>query len=338
MINFERDNAFSIEIKDPDNPDSCEAILNTLVLEDSLYLFKTNSIFRMLTADSIDPNRTELTTKHSYEKIMDIGCSSDYVARVLMQAEKLAPYMCNSDIDKERILSLVWAMNRLLLNCRKVVSDLEWHYKELVPKCNQIILDNQNSNVLPALPKVPELESKVRVFLTNAKLVLIDIFKFLSLFYSIPINDRNESHFNKHIDFLRDRLGSNNEIVKLLIQDLDWIRLLSELRNAIEHSGAGQYVEIENFSIKPGNRYSPPSWTYDLTKKLKVKKGPYDLLNELDVLCSNMMHLIEDLIVLVTLEKLEDHQIITLYKLDEQSIKTECPVRYDVTLKTNLVS
>ncbi|WP_229620022.1 hypothetical protein [Vibrio parahaemolyticus] len=338
MINFDRDNAFSIEIKDPDNLDLCEDILKTLVIGDSLYLLKKNSIFRMITADSIDPNRIELATKHSYEKIMDVGCSSEYIARILIQAEKLTPYLCNSDTDKERILSFVWGMNCVLLNCRKIVSDLELHYQELFPKCNQIILENQNKNVLPALPKVPELESKVRVFLTNAKLVLIDIFKFLSLFYSIPINDRNEAHFNKHVEFLIERLGEKNEIVKLLTQDLEWIRLLSELRNAIEHSGTGQCVEIENFSVKPGNRFSSPSWTYDLTKKLNVKAGPHDLLNDLDVLCSNMMHLIEDLIVLVTLDKLEKHPIIALYKLDEQSLKTECPVRYDVTLKKNVAS
>ncbi|PSW18666.1 hypothetical protein C9I94_24375 [Photobacterium swingsii] len=338
MRKFNRDSAFSIAVKDPDNLDKQEAILESLVIGDSLYLIKANSIYRMLTADSIDPERTELGTKHSYEKVADFGCSSEYVARVLMQAVKLVPFINSSDAEKDEILSHIWGLNSQLLNCRNVVSELEHLYQELIPKCNQIISGNQNNDFLPALPKVPELDSKVRVYLTNAKLVLIDTFKFLSLFYAIPINDRNESHFNKHVEFLNESLGADNEIVKLLAQDFDWIRLLSECRNAIEHSGEGQRIEVENFSIKPGNRFSLPVWTYDLTKKLKVKKGPHDLLNDLDVLCSNMMHLIEDLIVLVVMDKLKSHPILALYKIDEQALKSECPVRYDVTLKNNMVS
>ncbi|MGR5062005.1 hypothetical protein [Photobacterium sp. DNB22_13_2] len=338
MRKYDRDSAFGFEVKDPDNPDIQDAIIETLVIGESLYLLKANSIFRMLTADSIDPHRTELETKHSYEKIFDFGCASEYVARVLMQAAKLAPYISNADMDKDQVLSHIWGMNRLLLNCRKVVVELEDLYQDLIPKCNKIILVNQNNDFMPALPKIPELESRVRVFLTNAKLVLIDTFKFLSLFYSIPITDRNESHFNKHLEFLSDRLGTNNEIVKLLSQDMDWIRLLSECRNAIEHSGTGQSIEIENFGIKPGNRFCSPAWTYDLTKKLEIKNGPHDLLNDLDVLCSNMMHLIEDILVLVTVENLESHPILELYKLNETSIKPECPLRYDVTIKSKLVN
>ncbi|WP_335827297.1 hypothetical protein [Aeromonas veronii] len=60
MIKYDRDRAFSIEVKDPDNFDIQEPILDSLVIGESLYLIKTNSIFRMLTADSIDPQRTAL--------------------------------------------------------------------------------------------------------------------------------------------------------------------------------------------------------------------------------------------------------------------------------------
>lgn len=337
MRKYDRDSAFSVEVKDPDNLDMQEPIIESLVIGESLYLIKANSIFRMLTADSIDPQRTDLETKHSYDKIYDFGCKSEYVARVLMQAKKLAPYISSADINNDQVLSHVWNMNGLLLNCRKVVVELEEYYQDLIPKCDKIISDNQNNDFMPALPKVPELESKVRVFLTNAKLVLIDSFKFLALFYQIPINSKNESHFNKHLEFLREQLGESNEIVKLLSQDMSWIRLLSECRNAIEHSSVGQNIEIENFSIKPGNRFSAPTWTYDLTNKLEIKKGPHNLLNDLDVFCSNMMHLIEDLLVLVSLEKLDTHPILGLYRLDETRIQAECPYRYDVTIKTNIL-
>ncbi|PSW28450.1 hypothetical protein C9J19_11310 [Photobacterium phosphoreum] len=336
MSKFDRDNAFSMAVTDPDNPEVSSDFIESLVIGDSFYLFKANSIFKMLTADSIDPNRSELETKHSYEKISNVGCNSDYVARVIMQAFKIIPFITHSNVEKDTILSHVWKLNGRLLDCRNIVSEIALQYQELLPKCNQIISDSRNNDFIPALPKIPELDSKVRVYLTSAKLVLNDIFKFLSLFYPIKFTDRNESHFDQHIMHLKEILGEDNNIVGLLQQDLEWIRLLSECRNAIEHSGDGQKLIIENFSIKPGNRFSSPAWTYDLTKKLSIKKGPNDLLNDLDVLCSNMMQLIEDLIVLVVMNKLENHSILTLFKLDEKAIKNECPVRYDITLKGKL--
>lgn len=50
-----------------------------------------------------------------------------------------------------------------------------------------------------------------------------------------------------------------------------------------------------------------------------------------------MMHLIEDLLVLVSLEKLEAHPVLGLYRLDETRIQAECPYQYDVTIKTNIL-
>ncbi|EKU59278.1 hypothetical protein ACINWC323_0214 [Acinetobacter sp. WC-323] len=335
MINFDRNSAFSIELKDPDN-DRPLNIIELITIRDDLYIFTSEAILKMLLADSIDPDKVELNTKHSYEKIADIGCSSEYIARVIIQASKLISFIIYSDIEKDKILSHLLGLNFKLLNCNSIVSQIKLGYQELLPKCGKIISDNYLKNSIPALPKIPELDSKVRVFLTNAKLVIIDIFKFLSLFYLLPINDRDEAHFNKHIENLKKNLGADNEIVKLLEEDLEWIQILAECRNAIEHSGEGQLLKIENFSIKPGNLLSTPTWTYDLTRKLNIKKGPDDLLNDLDVFCSNMLHLIEDMIILTIQDKLRKYPLLALYKLNEQDYDPKCPVRYDITLKANI--
>lgn len=336
MKNFNRDDAFSMSIKDPENTDDDSKIIESIVIGDELYLFKTKSIFRMLTAESIDPKRSEPDTKHSYEKISDFGTESEYVARCILQAKKLLPFITKGEESKNKILEQLWELNLQLLNCKNVVREIYLHYSNLIDKCNQIIIDNQSSSVIPPLPKIPELEEKVRVFLTNSKLSLIGIFKFLAEFYPLPIGDRIESHFDKHIKWLGDNLGADHEISKLLKADLEWIRLLSECRNAIEHAGDGQKIYVTNFTLMPGNKFSTPCWTYDLTKKLGVKNGPHDLLNDLDVFCSNMLHLLEDLIIIVTQDKLSNHPLVALYKVTEAKINKECPIKYDITVKPNI--
>lgn len=336
MKNFNRDDAFSMSINDSENINDDSKIIDSMVIGDELYFFKTTSIFRMLTAESIDPALDEPDTKHSYEKISDFGTESDYVARCILQAKKLLPFVTKNEKSKNKILEQIWELNLQLLNCKNVVREIDFHNSNLIVKCNQIIINNQSSSVLPPLPKIPELEEKVRVFLTNSKLVLIGLFKFLAEFYPLPIGDRAESHFDKHIKWLETNLGTDHEISKLLKVDLEWIRLLSECRNAIEHSGEGQKIDVINFALKPGNKFSSPCWTYDLTKKLGVKNGPHDLLNDLDVFCSNMLHLVEDLIILVTQDKLSTHPVIVVYKIDDAKINKECPIKYDVTVKSNL--
>lgn len=336
MRKFNRDKAFSMSIKDPENTNDDSKIIESIVIGDELYIFKTTSIFRMLTAESIDPELDEPDTKHSYEKISDFGTESDYVARCILQAKKLLPFITKDEKSKNKILEQLWELNLQLLNCKKVVREIDFHYSSLIVKCNQIIIDNKSSSVIPPLPKIPELEEKVRVFLTNSKLILIGAFKFLAEFYPLPIGDRAESHFDKHIESLENTLGTEHEISKLLKVDLEWIRLLSECRNAIEHSGDGQKIDVTNFALKPGNKFSTPCWTYDLTKKLGVKNGPHDLLNDLDIFCSNMLHLLEDLIILVTQDKLSTHPVAAVYKVAETKVNKECPIRYDINIKSNI--
>lgn len=336
MKNFDREDAFSMSIKDPENSNDDSKIIESIVIGDELYIFKTQNVFRMLTAESIDPDRNEPDTKHSYEKISDFGTESEYVARCILQAKKFLPFITNDEESKNKVLEQIWELNLQLLNCKNVVREIDLHYSNLIDKCNQIIIENESSNVIPPLPKIPELEEKVRVFLTNSKLSLIGMFKFLAVFYPLPIGDWTESHFDKHIKWLEENLGVDHEIFKLLKVDLEWIRLLAECRNAIEHSKDGQKIDITNFTLKPGNKFAPPCWTYDLTKKLGIKNGPHNLLNDLDVFCSNMLHLLEDLIILVTQDKLSTHPVVALYKVAEAKINKECPIRYDITAKSNI--
>ena len=258
MENFNRDDAFSMVIKDPENNNDDSKIIESLVIGDVLYIFKTTSIFKMLTAASIDPAREEPDTKHSYEKISNFGTESDYIARCILQAKKLLPFVTKNERSTNKILEQLWELNLQLLNCKNIVCEVDFYYSTLIDRCNQIINDNQSSSVLPPLPKIPELEEKVRVFLTNSKLVLIGLFKFLAEFYPLPISDRSEAHFNNHLEWFESNLGADHEISKLLKIDLEWIRLLSESRNAIEHSGEGQKIYVTNFSLKPGNKFSSP--------------------------------------------------------------------------------
>jgi len=69
---FDRDGAFSIELgRDKEN-----GIQQMLTLNENLYVFSTKKIYRVRTAKDVDPARQAPETRHSYQEIYPVGCST----------------------------------------------------------------------------------------------------------------------------------------------------------------------------------------------------------------------------------------------------------------------
>ncbi len=334
MIN--RNNAFSMIIQDPEQANDISPILKFLSIGEDLIIFKTDGIYRMLTAEKIDPNATNLETKHSYEKLYSIGTSSPYVARIIIQFEKILNLISNEESNKREIITYLWNTNKLLLDSYMLVDTIIQQINPLSLKCDKIIEANKNKSDIPSLPKIPYLENQVRTFLNNSKLLLIEIFRSLHIFFNMPMSDRKCAHFDKHIKWLENTLGKEHPISNMLNHDITWIQILSESRNAIEHPNKGQKLYIYNFKLQPGNKFSQPTWSYDLTKKLGIKSDPTDLANDLKVYIDNIFTLFEEIILLIISDKLKEHKLLTLYKISEETIDKQCPINYQIGLKNSL--
>jgi hypothetical protein len=331
---FDRNDAFSMKIEDPESEEDLSPILNMLTIDDDLILFKTNGIYRMLTAETLDPNATELETKHSYEKLYSIGTTSPYVARLIIQFEEIVNLVIDGEANKKQFIAYLWSTNKLLLDCCSVKNELSQQLEPLILECNELIEANKSKGNIPPLPKIPYLENQVRSFLNNSKLFLIEVFKVLNIFFDMPITDRSGAHFTKHVKWIKSELGQEHPIYKLLEQDIDWIRTLSESRNAMEHPEDGQRLYVENFKLQPGNKFSQPSWSYDLTKKLNKKSDLTDLAHDLDIYTYNMFSFFEELIAIIISNKLKEHKLLSLYTISDQQTNMECPIKYRVGLKS----
>lgn len=334
---FNRNDAFSFKIKDPNNPDEVDPINSSIVVNDELFVIKENSIYRIMTAETIDPEGKHLDTKHSYEKVFSIGSSSPYVARVIIQFEEIIKFLSFSKQEHDKFLSFLWQANGYLLSAFLIDSFIVKKTNELIPECDRIIEENKSKSSIPAFPQIPDLEGSVRTYLNNAKLFLIECFRLLSVFYEMPFDGRKSAHFNKHLEWVNEHLGPEHNIVKMISNDLDWIRLISECRNAIEHPEEGQEVKIRNLTLLSGNKFSGPSWSYDLTKKLNIKYNFVDLINDLSTFSHNMLHFFEDFLLLCVKDKLIERTILDLGEIPEQKIDPKCPIRYKVTLKEKFI-
>lgn len=330
-----RQDSFSMNIHDPESMDSSANIRVENINEELLLIFKENSIYSVLTADSTDPEKLHPDTAHTYEKIATVGAASPYVARVLLQFKEIFDIVISEQKLRNNLLREIWKLNEQLLNCLYFAQNIYSQTDKAIHKCDEIIEKNKATGLIPPLVKVKNLEDFAKSFLLIGKQVLIGCFRLISLFTSLPLNSQNEAHFDKHVKWLEQNAPELEGLSTMLTNDLSWIRRLSECRNAIEHPGTGQSLTIENIKLQPGNKFSLPTWSYDISKKVGLKESNIYIHQELESYLHNMLHLIEDVLLICTSSRLPSNGMLSLYQRKEEDINPKCPIKYYVGLNND---
>ena len=186
---FDRDSAFSMEIRDPDDHGDESPIVQILTIGNEMLVFKETSIHRGLPADTIDPERSDLSTRHSSEMLYSVGASNSFVARMILQFKEMIGLAISQTARENELIQHIWEANKLLLECEKAFYHIYKHTMELMPKCDEIVEANKNKSAIPALPKVPDLETHVSDFLINGKKFLVAAYRFLEFFYHMPMDE-----------------------------------------------------------------------------------------------------------------------------------------------------
>jgi hypothetical protein len=330
---FNRNSPCEISIVDPDDASEVPCLSRGIGIDNECLFFSEKAIFRFLSADDIDPEKTNHETLHSYEKLYSVGTSNSLVARMILQFVEIVNGIFTDQNSKNKILTLVWEANKILLECEKNHFNIYKNTMELLPICDKIIEVNKTKQSVPALPKVPNLNTYVESFLINSKKFLVCVYKLLHFFYNLPFTERNGAHFDKHRTWIGRHLGKTHRVYGLLVHYEPWVRILSECSNAIRHKEQGQEVCIENFALKPGNKASTPGWKYDLTKKGLGKQDNFsDLIKDIGVHTQNMLHMYEELLLMCLEEKI-DNPYLGIFKIREEHIQLACPILYVIGFK-----
>ncbi len=332
---FDRDSAFSMEIRNPGDPEDKSPIAQMLTIGNELLIFKETSIHRGLPADRIDPDRSDLSTRHSSEILYSVGAANSFVARMILQFKNMIALSISQTVRKNEITQHVWEANKLLLECEKAFYHIYTHTMELMPKCDKIVEANKNKSAIPALPKVPDLDTHVSDFLINGKKFLVAAYRLLELFYQMPMNGRNETHFDKHRVWIEAKLGKEHPIYKTLESAEPWVRLIAECSNAVRHKETGLKLEVQNFALNPGNKFSFPGWRYDLTNKGLGRQDDYtDLIVDLDVRIYNMLTFFEEVLLICLQGELKDTALM-IFRIPNEKLNPKCPIAYEVNLRSS---
>ena len=329
---FDRNSAFSMEIRNPDDPDDNSPVVQMLTIGNDLVLFKETSIHRALPADTIDPEKSALDTRHSSEILYSVGAANSFVARMILQFRDIIRLTFLPKARENEVVRHVWEANKLLLECEKSYFHIYKHTMELMPKCDAIVEAHKKKLAIPAMPKIPDLETHVRDFLINGKIFLVSAYRLLHLFYGMPVKERQEAHFDKHRAWIKGELGEEHPLYKTLEADESWVRLIAECSNAVRYEGNGLKLEIQNFALQPGNKFASAGWRYDLTKKGLGRQDDYtDLISDLDARVYNMLTFFEEVLVLCLQDELKKGKNqLEIFRIPKEKINPKCPILYHV--------
>ena len=330
---FDRKAAFSMNVDNPSS-DEPDPIFSGAELCGSFISFHENSISEIKPAEVIDPDNKELDTKHSYQFLYQIGSKNHFVARSILQAKSiLDSVILRQGLSKQAILDHIWDCTKHLINCENSYRTIYNDTVEKMHQCDEIIRQAKGSSHIPSLPQVDDLEQRVVTFLGNAKRFLEKAHELLCVFYNTPHLDSNFEAYRK---WMTKNEPTRNDVIQLLEQDKDWIKLLAWYRNALDinHAKQGFSVSISNFKMHAGNKFSNPCWQFDFQGKGgDAQESPSDLIKDMSAFLGNLLPFFEALYLTCIKDNWDDKWDFIICQHEDEAVREKCPIQFFISLR-----
>lgn len=328
MSDLKYNSPIQMEIVDPETNNPKEPITNIIPLKDKLLVVKPNGVFQIFLPEEIDKDHIAPNTKPTYTKLLSVGSNNTVLSLGFIQFKPLIDFSNHND----EILYHLWNTIQYLLKCEESLLYIYNETDKRIKLYDNIIEENKGKTYIPLLPSVPNLDNYIFQFLINAKHYLINLFKIFNIILKTP---NMESNFEAYYKWFKDREDQYKEICLILKKDIPWIKKISNLRNALEHPGEGQKIEIRNFALLPENKFMPPSWKYDLSNKGCGKQDNFcDIVNDISIMLNNILSFQEDIIVLSLNQEFKDKNMCSrIYKKD--NISPNCKNKFFISRMDN---
>lgn len=264
------------------------AIVKMIKIGERLIVLKERSIYEFLMADDVDPERTNIKLPNNIHKlIIDKGSESEMVSRVFLTANTLLNKgNFDEEIDIEKVLNLT-------LDLIQELTILENEIQSYLIKEEEVSKDyesKKNKQVSYSIPSIGNAKNRCTTIFQKADHIEQTLMKIITVFYP---NDglTQQSHFPKLYDIIKGKYGKDDGFVKFLNSILDFMKLIRNLRNALDHQLKG--VEIHDYELAANSDVLAPSVELDfkgsklerqsLSEFLKVLIPNYILICELTV-------------------------------------------------------
>jgi hypothetical protein len=252
-----RDGGGSFEL---DNPDDGTPIKEMFAFPDCLVLITEKCTYEVQTADQIDPERTNPDLPHNVQrKLFDYGIHSEALGKILLQARTLF---------KKDFLSIdVEAAQKLALDALKEFAAMDQTAKGFKDLEKIAIEKAEKTNQQPrsfSLPSISGVDTHCKTFAQKAHHFDKAMLSIARLFIPTATN------WDKLSEVILSRYGKDDKFSKLIAEVTPNLKLVLNLRDALEHQNKG--VTVRDFAMGTDGTIAPPTIELDFRKSVLPRK------------------------------------------------------------------
>ncbi len=267
------------------------AIIDSVNIGKSLLIIKENAIYELITADNVDPQRTNIQLPKMITRLIaNKGTLSETISRTLLTAISLfKPEYILKSIDCHKILVLVIELQSEILVLDKEIKD----YFLNENKASEEFEERNSINKSFEIPSIVNLETNCKTIFQKADHVEQTLMEIIINFFP-NMGLSKQSHFPSFHKKLIEKYGENDSFSKFINETLSFMQIIRELRNGFDHRL--KHTKVFDFELQPeGNIIWPTIELSHKTNKLErmsLKLFLEDTLNNfLDIIELTFAHL-----------------------------------------------
>ena len=228
------------------------AIKCMMEINGQLFCITEKSIHSIMLADTIDPKRTNPTIPNSQQKVFPYGTNDPFVGRTLLQAKELfVDFALPATINTTKAVSIAFSFLKEVASVRETVNKYmaEEQAKDAAFKGE---IGEEDSLQIPS---IDNLDQQVKQIVNSIDHAILLIINTLQLFYP-------DIKISKLVDKLIEELEKQKDTtddVKFIREINDWLRLVRNLRNSIEHPKENNRMDIKNYRLEETGSIQRPT-------------------------------------------------------------------------------
>lgn len=248
-IDRKRDAACSVIVGTADDTSPITAMIE---VNGILHVVKAAGIYRMVMADDIDPDRTNIDIPHAQQRVIAYGSDTDFVCRIFLTAHTLLRSFMPEGIDTKAGLAHSLDILKEIASMHDVARRIQASQDDALSKLQA----NQRHSESFALPTAGDLETGAKTFLQRAAHALGLMLDLARVFFP---NCPKKGFFEPVRDAAAEKFGPEDMLVQLLSDLMGFTQYIRDARNCVEHPKAAERVVVCDFSLRPDLSILPPS-------------------------------------------------------------------------------
>lgn len=249
LIDMLRDGGGSMEIQTLDDKGPITDIIST---DERLFVVKGKGIYEVKLADQVDPNRTNITTPNTIQRVLPYGSDDAWIGATILTAHRLFKGTKAQDkVDGDEAFTLVI----------EIAEDISGAYLfyDAFSKAVSDAIANLDSKIRPdrsiIVPAIGNVETKCNEFLQRVDHALRELFRLVKMFYT-DVGAGGWDSLKKKID---GEPQDTDNFPQVMAEILPFLQLIRNARNCVEHPRPEQRLIVIDFSLDPKNTLVPPT-------------------------------------------------------------------------------